>query len=146
MDNIVAVELGITGDVINTDELTEIMGVEPTSIRTKEDWPKAIKDNTSLPEELKPRMEWGFDEKIGSCYQVEQSLLQFLDMFKGREKNIVEYCNRNKLNKTIIVVIHANEMELPEMSLSSYLISRLNKLEVELDFDIYVNESWETEK
>ena len=44
------------------------------------------------------------------------------------------------------MVIHANEMELPEMSLSSYLISRLNKLEVELDFDIYVNESWETEK
>lgn len=56
----------------------------------------------------------------------------------GKEDKIKELCKKNNIEKSLSIVISGNSMHLPEMVISSELVSYFGELEVEIGFDLYV--------
>ncbi len=120
------------------EEFTQKTGISPNHIRTKEDWPDVIKNNLNLPEELKPRYEWNLNEIAIDCKQIEIPINKIISKLHGKEEVIAELCNKYNLQSGLVITIHGKQMALPEIVLSSKIVSYFGKLETEISFDIYV--------
>ncbi|MDO4261395.1 MAG: DUF4279 domain-containing protein [Eubacteriales bacterium] len=143
MDNFphVKVSFVVEGKSLNLKELTEELDILPTETRGLEDWPEAIKNNLNLPEELQPRYVWCIDQEADLCKQIEIPINRIITQMEGKEQKLLDFCRRNHLSKTLCIVIHAETMNMPEIVLSSRIVSYFGELEAEIDFDIYTYES-----
>ena len=128
----------IEGKYIEFEQLNKEIDIVPTEIRGLDDWPKAIKNNLNLPEELQPRCEWSICQKVDLCNQVEIPINKIVEQLKGKEQKLIEFCKKNKLKKGLNIVIHGEAMNLPEIVLSSDTVSYFGRLKVEIGFDMYV--------
>lgn len=134
----IEVSFGIEGKRLNVKKLTEELGILPTSTRGIDDWPDVIKNNPDLPKELQPRYAWSLCQKMDLCKQIEVPINKIIEQIKGKEQKIFDFCKKNNLKKYLCIVIHAENMALPELVLSSDIVSYFGKLEVEISFDVYV--------
>lgn len=91
----------------------------------------------TLLEELQPRCEWGIDYEVDLCNTVNIPIMSIIDQLKGKEDKIFEFCEKNNLKRYLTVVIHAEAMCLPEITLSPYVLRYFGKMGVEIGFDIY---------
>lgn len=71
------------------------------------------------------------------CKQVEIPVNRIVEQLKGKEQRLAAFCERNALKKNLTITIHGEIMDLPEMVLSSNIVSYFGKLEVSIGFDIY---------
>jgi hypothetical protein len=127
----------VEGKKLNSRKLTEELGILPTETRGVDDWPKSIRNNMNLPEELQPRYVWCICQEMDLCKQIEVPVSKIVAQIEGREQKLLEFCRKYKLKKSLYVTIHAETMNLPEILLSSDIVSYFGKLEVEIGFDIY---------
>ncbi|SEU03430.1 DUF4279 domain-containing protein [Lacrimispora sphenoides] len=139
MDNLprINVSFVISGKNIDFEQLNEAVDILPTETRGVDDWPKAIRNNLNLPEELRPRCEWSICQEMELCKQVEIPINKIVERLKGKEQKLFAFCKRNELKKSLSITIHGEAMNLPEVVLSSNIVSYFGKLEVEIGFDIY---------
>lgn len=128
----------IEGKYIDFEQLNQEIEIKPTEIRGLDDWPKAIKNNLTLPEEQKPRCEWSICQRVELCRQIEIPINKIIEQLRGKEQKLIEFCEKNTLKKGLSIVIHAEAMNLPEITLSSTVVSYFGKLGVEIGFDMYV--------
>lgn len=141
MDKLPYVEVSfvIAGRKLNLQQLTEELKITPTMTRGIDDWPQIIKDNKSLPEELRPRYIWCICCEERPCNNLESPIHKLISKLEGKEQKIIEICKEYDLTKNVVIVIHAESMSLPELVFPSYIVSYFGKLEVEIGFDMYVN-------
>ena len=133
----IKVSFVVEGKNFEMKQLTEEVGILPTETRGREDWPEAIKSNKNLPESLQPRCIWCICQTEDSCKQIEIPIQKMVLQLNGKEQKLIKYCKKNNLKKSMSIVIHADTMNLPEIVLSSYMVSYFGKLDVEIGFDIY---------
>lgn len=127
----------IEGKDLDLKQLTKEIDIVPTETRGIDDWPRAIKNNLNLPEELQPRCVWCICQKEDLCKQVELLVNKIISQLEGKEQKILEFCKRKNLKKSLNITIHGEVMNLPEIVLSPNSVSYFGKLEVEIGFDIY---------
>lgn len=133
----VKVDFAIEGKNFNLNRLTEELEIVPTETRNIDDWPEAIKNNSNLPEELQPGYSWCISQEMDLCTQIEIPINRLIDILKGREQKLLEFCKRNNLSKCLCITIQAESIQLPGIVLSPHIVSYFGKLEAEIGFDIY---------
>ncbi len=99
---------------------------------------KAIKSNVNLPKELQPRCSWCICEKEDLCRQIEIPIKRIISQIEGKELKLLELCKKYDLEKGLCIVIHAEAMNLPEVTLPSCIVEYFGKLKMDIGFDIYV--------
>lgn len=134
---LINVSFSIVGKNIDFQQLSKEIDILPTETRGIDEWPKAIKNNPNLPEELQPRCIWSISREEDLCKQIEIPINKIIEQIKGKEQKLFEFCKKNKLKKGLSITIHAETMSLPEIVLSSNVVSYFGKLEVEIGFEIY---------
>lgn len=112
-------------------EITNSIGVIPTNVRRKEDWP--------LPSIIAGIAEdvWIFslENEYSNC--VSQSIQKLCQIFGPKVSEIRQLCDHFCATAHVEVVIHTEENSLPEMFLSTENIRFLNELRAEIGFDVY---------
>lgn len=139
MDNFpyVKVSFVVEGKKLDLKKLTEELDILPTEARGCEDWPKVIRSNLNLPEELQPRCIWCVSREADLCRQIETPIGEIVTQIEGKEQKLLDICRKENLKKSLCITIHAETMDLPEIVLSSDVIAYFGKLGVEIGFDIY---------
>ena len=127
----------IEGKDLDLKRLTEDLDIIPNETRDIDDWPDIIKDNPNLPEELQPRYSWCICQEESPCMQIEVPIKEIIAKIKGKEQKILEFCQKSNLRKSLCITIHAKAMCMPEMVLSSDIVSYFGSLDVGIGFDIY---------
>ena len=113
----------IEGKDFDLEHFTKEIGVTPSKTRGIGDWPKAIVNNTNLPEELKPRCEWSLCHMEESCRKVEKAVCVIISKLKGKEQKIIDICEAQRLKKALSIVIHAEAINMPEIVLTRDIVS-----------------------
>lgn len=134
----VKVSFVISGKDFDLSMLTEELNISPSETRSLEDWPEAVKNNVHIPEELQPVYEWCISEKEELCLQIETPIRRIISQIEGKEQVLMEFCKRYGLKKSLCMVIHGEDMGLPDITLSPYIVGYFGKLETLITFDIYV--------
>lgn len=136
----VEASLVIEGKNFKLEELTKELDILPTKTRGIDDWPRAIKDNRDLPEELRPRNVWRLSQTENSCRQIKAPIRRIMSLLKGKEQVLLDFCEKYGLRKVLCIVVHGESMNLPELVLSPDIVSCFGKLKVEIGFDLYAYE------
>lgn len=134
---IIEVSLVLSSRTIETTKITELVRMSPTEERDMNDWPNVIKNNTKLPEELKPRNEWSWTTRFEKCLSVNEALGELIHHFQNSIANIVNMSEEFSIQKSVIVLIHSDATSMPEVGLESNTIEFLNSIKAPIYFDIY---------
>ena len=127
----------VEGKLFDIALFTKEIGILPTETREIDDFPSIIKNNSNIPKELQPRCIWSITQKEEFCRTIQQPIHNIISQLIGKEEIINSFCKKNKLERALIVTIHAETMDLPEIILSSKIISYFGSIESEISFDIY---------
>lgn len=133
----IEVSFVIEGKYFDLQQFTKEIGILPSETRGIDNWPKNIKNNLNIPEELQPRYEWCICQKEELCKQIELPINKIISKLIGKEQQIIEFCEKNNLQKGLNITIHGEAMNLPEMVLSPAVVSFFGNMKVEIGFDIY---------
>ena len=127
----------VEGKLFDIALFTKEIGILPTETREIDDFPSIIKNNSNIPRELQPRCIWSITQKEEFCRTIQQPIHNIISQLIGKEEIINSFCKKNKLERALIITIHAETMDLPEIILSSKIISYFGSIESEISFDIY---------
>lgn len=72
------------GKDFNLDNMTKLLEVQPSKIRTKDDWPDVIKNNPTLPERYQPRHSWRYSKIFYEMYDFTLAYQEILSKFKPK--------------------------------------------------------------
>lgn len=136
--NIVEITLVFSANDFDVKKFTEEIGISPSEVRESKDWPRVIQNNIKLPERLRGHCEWCISNQVVGCKAIEGPIKSIISKIDGKEDKIKELCKKNKIEKTLSIVVSGNSMHLPELVISSELVSYFGELEVEIGFDLYV--------
>ena len=126
----------VEGKLFDIALFTKEIGILPTETREIDDFPSIIKNNSNIPKELQPRCIWSITQKEEFCRTIQQPIHNIISQLIGKEEIINSFCKKNKLERALIITIHAETMDLPEIILSSKIISYFGSIESEISFDI----------
>lgn len=132
----VNVDFVVTGLYIDYDIFIEEVGIIPTIWRTKEDWPEIIKENNNLPDDLKPRYEWGINYAVERCSNIEEPIREIINKLGKQKKNLLALCEKYKLEKSLIITLYGVDTYVPELCLAKDIIKEFAELDAEIIFDI----------
>jgi len=133
---IVKVSFSLIGKKMNFNDITNRINILPSETRDEDDWPEAIKNNPDLPGNLKPRCIWTYTISKKSCLNVNIPFIELVDIFYSKTDDIKEII-KNNAETCIEILVHSDAMNMPIIGLSRENISFLNKIEAEVEFDIY---------
>ena len=133
----VEVEFIVEGKYFDLELFTKEMGILPTKTRGINDWPSTIKNNLNISEELRPRYIWCINQTEEQCKTVAIPIKNIISQLIGKEQKINLFCKKYELEKGLIIIIHAETMNLPEISLSPKIVSYFGNLKAQISFDIY---------
>lgn len=128
MEESVTISLWFTGDEIPLEQITFILGIEPTRMRKKAEWP--IQSEYTCDE-------WGFSLEEKECADVEILFQKFIKIFETKAELIKKICSDYNCKVSIIVVIYMENSSQPYTCLSTNTIAFLHLIGAELTFDIY---------
>lgn len=141
MDNskfpVIEVSLVLFSKETETKKMTELLQVTPNKERGIEDWPNVIKSNKNLPEQIRPRNEWIWSIEFERQTSVDEALRSLINKFRDKTPNIFELYEKYFVECTVVVVIHADSVSMPEVSLEVETIEFLNAIKAPISFDIY---------
>lgn len=119
----------------NPEELTELLGIEPTIVRHEGNAIPGRKYNI-----LSPYSMWGYsiwdtiDEDLNNLTEM------LLDKFETKAEIIKEYLSEHPVVEVKVwFVIRANSENFPSLYLNKRLISFLGKINACIDFDTYID-------
>ena len=137
MNNLPYVEVSfIIEGKFDVQKFSEEIGISPSETRGINDWPDVIKKNTSLPKELQPRCVWCISQKAERCNKIEIPINKIIFQLISKEQKIIEFCNKNNLISSLCITIYGEAMNLPEIVLSSKIVSYFGELNSEISFDL----------
>ncbi|MGG5372412.1 hypothetical protein [Enterococcus sp. AZ196] len=85
---IVEVSVALSSKKIKTTCITDFLQVRPSKERGVEDWPDSIKENSNLPEQMKPRNEWVWSIEYERCTNIDDALKNLIAIFSSKNINI----------------------------------------------------------
>ncbi|EAK9821936.1 DUF4279 domain-containing protein [Listeria monocytogenes] len=125
----ICVGFNLTGDDFDLNYVTAKLGILPTNMRERKDFPVSAMAHTSW--ELETEKE--FCKAV--CWQFEKLIRQL----QGKRNIINSLCNDLNLKAIFTVVINMENGDGPELVLTKEIISFISSINAEVGFDIYVD-------
>ncbi|MDT0017144.1 DUF4279 domain-containing protein [Listeria swaminathanii] len=119
----------LTGDDFDLNYVTAKLGILPTNMRERKDFPVSAMAHTSW--ELETEKE--FSKAV--CYQFEKLIREL----RGKEAIINELFDNLNLEVIFTVVINMENGDGPELVLTKEIIGFVSAINAEVGFDIYVD-------
>jgi len=130
----VRVRFAISGK-FNEQEFADKMGIVGAKLRGVDDWPEAIKKNTTLPERLRPRCVWSVKIVEEECDDIKKPLKKLIEVLSDKLDVIINEVSSKNLHHGFEVIVYESEC-FPEISLSGDIIHFMNLLHTDIGFDI----------
>ncbi|MDR1113010.1 MAG: DUF4279 domain-containing protein [Bacteroidales bacterium] len=141
MEPKIKINFNLIGKNVDLDDITEQLGILPSSKRTLDDWPDCIKDNISkLPEELWPRYIWELIIDYEPSRTVRQQLNQLMNHLQEKIQIINELREKYALRigvEVIIIIMESGNQ--PEMFLPRDVVEFLASIHADIGFDMYID-------
>ena len=134
---IVKVALYFDSKKFELDPITEALQLAPTSIRTKQDYPKVIRENNDLPDNLKPKNSWCYEIIKADCYTVNEAISELLSNIIDKTSILKILSKKLLFDATLVIAIKASEEHNPIIEIDSINLSILNELSASILFDLY---------
>jgi hypothetical protein len=118
------------------------MGIEPTEVRTPDDWPETIKNpKVELPDELKPRHIWKIDIGYESSNLVRDRFDVVLKLLEGKISIINDLKEQFSLKTSFTIGIHSqhDQCNMPEVFLTQEIIAFAAAIGADIGFDMYLD-------
>ena len=131
----VKVSLFFAGNYIPLTDIAAKIGILPTQVRKKEDWPLA----SVLAGIAQDALVFSTDK--AECTAVSTQLDEIQIMFTPKIGTIQSLIKSYALSVNIIVMVEAELGEYPELVLTRENIDFLSSIHAEIDFDLYINDS-----
>lgn len=135
MDNKTHIKLifSIYGDVLDSDEFTELIGISPTAYWNKGD---SIKDN----KKEKKRIESAWEYVVNNMETIyfEEISNEFVKLFNDKVEDILLFKKNNKLTIKFDIVLEIVKDDGVVMSFNRDFLEIVNKLGAEIETDTYV--------
>lgn len=129
----VKVNFYLTGESIPFENLTEQLGVSPSSIRKKQDWPQpSILAGIAIDT-------WEYQTQKENALSVSTQLDKIEKVFGEKVETIRTLIERYSLKSNIVIIVETESSDFPEMVLTEENISFLAAIKAELGFDFYVD-------
>ena len=125
----IRIDFWITGDLFEPREVSEILQIEPTKIRRKEEYPLPQTALTS----------WKLSTKKEECKAVCWQFEKLIKLLKGKEKLIIGMCEQYKLTASFTVVVEMEAGDSPELVLTKDIILFIAAINAEVGFDLYID-------
>ncbi len=117
----------LTGQEDFLQEITDALLIKPSCIRRKQDYKYQEFANFM----------WELTTGKQESKSVDYQSADLLDKLSGKEKIIVQLLNSYKLKADLLVIIHAEIGDGPEINLSTDIIKFAAEIQAEIGFDIY---------
>ena len=132
MENLPTIKttLCLSADLFDLDLITEKMGIKPTKTRTKDSFP-----SYGLPHTV-----WTIEVFEKECWAISAPLEKLFKILEGKAKTIKFLCEEYELEAIIVITIHMNHGERPEMDIPREFISFAGFINAEIGFDLYCYE------
>ncbi len=121
----------ISAPDLSFSDITNSLGISPTNIRKKKDWPQP----SIIAGIAEDAWTLSMENEQFSC--VSQSIQKLCQLLLPKAPIVRRLCDRYHATTHIEIIIHTEENSLPEMVLPAEQISFLSELHAELGFDIY---------
>lgn len=131
------------GKDFNLENMTRILEIKPTEIRTKDDWPDAIKNNPNLPEEYQPRHNWVYSKIFYEMYDFTLAYQEILSKFKPKIEKLKKLANKEQIDYAVVLSIDCYDGDFPAMVVDSTMVHFLSDINAEISFDIITYEEEE---
>lgn len=125
----IRVSFFFTGDEFDTEDVTSRMGITPTKIRKKEDFPIRKLAHTS----------WEIDTEKESCNVTSRQIGKLIKLLIGKELIINQLCSEYNITPGFTVSVFMINGDMPEMVLSKEIITFLASINAEVGFDLYID-------
>ncbi|MGN9163744.1 DUF4279 domain-containing protein [Tissierellaceae bacterium HCP3S3_D8] len=125
----IRVSFYLSGDMLNTDNVTKRINIIPTETRQKEDFP--IKEFGSNY--------WLLETKKESCKAVSWQFDKILEKLHEKEEIINQICKEYDAETGFVVTVFMENGDGPELVLTREIISFLASINAEVGFDLYID-------
>lgn len=148
MEKLPKIKISFVADGNNFDlhSMTNQLEIQPTKIRTKEDWPDAIKNNPNLPKEYQPRHNWMYSKDFYEMYEFTLAYQEILSKFKSKVNILQDLANNDQIKYAIVLRIDCYEGDLPSLVVPTPMIHFLEAINAEISFDIITYKNEENEE
>lgn len=129
MNNLPQIEMSfiLTGQEDYLQKITDTLLINPSHIRRKEDYKYQEFANFM----------WELTTGSQKSKAVDYQSAEMLNKLRGKEQIIVQLINRYKLKADLLVIIHAEIGDGPEINLSTDIIKFAAEIGAEIGFDVY---------
>lgn len=137
----VMVDFSLFGDEFSIDDVTELLGVEPTNTYKKGDTivrphnPNVLSTRTHFRKETAWELSTGYQKS----YDVNEQLDQVLKPLKNKAAIINQLKIKYELDCQISIVIVIENGLTPALHLNTEQIKFANSIDAEFDIDLYAN-------
>jgi hypothetical protein len=135
MDNKTHIKLifSIYGDVLDSDEFSELIGISPTACWNKGD---LIKNNKKEKKRIEAAWEYAINN-VETIY-FEEISNEFVKLFNDKVEDILLFKKNNKLTIKFDIVLEIVKDNGVVMSFNRDFLEIVNKLGAEIETDTYV--------
>lgn len=123
----------LTGDEVDLDSITQTLGISPTKMRKKNEYPLKTQE-AGMALDL-----WQLSTGKEECRAVSLQLDKLQDMLLPKVEIINKLSKEYTLEASMTIVIEMETGAGPEMVLSSKNIHFLYLIDAEIGFDLYID-------
>ena len=121
-------------------EITEALGITPSSARNLDDWPEAIKNPVRpLPEGYGPRISWSISTEEEASRDTNAQFERIIEIFKGKEEAINELKAKYNLTANFEIVVNMILDNGPVLGLEENSIAFIASISASVGFDYYID-------
>jgi len=129
----VRTHLCISGNALNFDEITYCLGIFPTKVRSKDDYPEVSKMMGYAHDE------WIYSTPKVECRSVSTQIDALEKIFENCVTELSHVCKMFNAKITIIIEIEMEIGNHPELSFTKENISFISSINSEIGIDPYIN-------
>lgn len=127
-------KLFLSGDGIDLDMITQTLGLNPSLVRKKNDWPQGTID-AGLAVDT-----WMYQTACVTSWAVYEQFKELQSAFAGKTATLTELIEKFSLSTTVTVVVEMNAGNAPELVIEPEQIGFLSQIHAELAYDLYIND------
>ncbi len=123
----VSVHFMVSGNIPTFDELTDIVGLFPTTTKNKEDFA-----HREYATDI-----WEYETDYMKTLKIDEPIVELQSIIYPQKNAIKAYCDRTNTKISFHIVVQSADNNLPEMTLSKEFIQFAALFDADIDFDIY---------
>lgn len=128
----VKVSFYLSGDEVDLDVLTEAIGIKPTKVRKKAEWPQ-VSISMGIAKDG-----WLLEIEKEACKAVSIQLDKLCKMLFPKIDVILTLSEKYSLKTSVTLVVEMEAGDGPELVLSKDNVAFLALINAEIGFDLYV--------